>query len=68
MIDVIDFLGSEIKIFNDINQNTDAVNDLIEAGSIFATNLGIDVTAEFTKSYRLRLKPKKIDDNPENHF
>ena len=65
-IDCIALIESYIKIFNNINKDSDSMDNLITAASNFATKLGVNVTAAFEQNHRIRLLPRRLDDNPTN--
>ena len=55
-----------INTFHSINEDTDGMDNVIEAASKFFTQLGIDLVNTFELIHSLRLRSRRVDENPQN--
>ncbi|XP_028418765.1 zinc finger MYM-type protein 1-like [Dendronephthya gigantea] len=66
IIDAITIMESTIKSLESVANDSDAMNAEIQAATVFAERLGVDVESDFRRHHRLRKPPRRIDDNPSN--
>lgn len=64
IIDALMLLNSTTDIFNGINDDKSAMDNLVESAIKYALQLGIDPESDFNRIHRRRLLPKKLDSNP----
>lgn len=66
VIDALMLLNSSTDIFNDINDDKHAMDNLVESAIKYALQLGIDPKSDFNRIHRRRLLPKKLDSDPNS--
>ncbi|KAF0713706.1 52 kDa repressor of the inhibitor of the protein kinase-like, partial [Aphis craccivora] len=64
IIDAMQLIESTVKSFQEINDEK-KIDALVKSAASFAKNCNVDPEKDFNKHHRHRLKPKKIDENPE---
>ena len=50
---------------NRIRNDEDGVNSEVETACLFAKKFDVDPEAEFSRIYRIRVRPRRLDSNPE---
>lgn len=59
-------LNSSTDIFNDINNDSIGMDNLIDSFINYAHQLNINPESDFNKIHRRRLLPKRLDSNPSS--
>jgi len=63
VIDAAVLIEATIKNLEDINSDSERINDLIDSATLFAANLGIDSESDFKVHHRTRKQPTWLDEN-----
>ncbi|KAL4135161.1 hypothetical protein QTP88_006804 [Uroleucon formosanum] len=63
VIDAAVLIEATIKNLEDINSDSERINDLIDSATLFAANLGIDSESDFKVHHRSRKQPTWLDPN-----
>lgn len=66
IIDALMLLNSSTDIFNDINNDSIGMDNLIDSSINYAHQLNINPESDFNKIHRRRLLPKRLDSNPSS--
>lgn len=64
IIDAMQLIESTVKSFQEINDEKN-IDASVQSAASFAKNCNVEPEKDFNKHHRRRLKPKKIDENPE---
>lgn len=63
IIDALMLLNSSTDIFNDINNDSIGMDNLIDSSINYAHQFNISPESDFNKIHRRRLLPKRLDSN-----
>jgi len=66
LVDAAHIIDLSIKSLEDINSDTDSMNNLIESASLFAKILEVDSMSDFKTHHRTRKAPNWLDENTNN--
>lgn len=67
IIDALILIDTSIKSLTETRNNSTLINELIASAKSFCLKLDIDFERDFNQHHRKRLKPKKIDLNPQSN-
>eukprot|EP00794_Sanderia_malayensis_P019802 gene19802-21742_t len=65
IIDAMTIICSTVHSLKRINEDSEAMNDLIEAGIQFTQKVGGNAHEEFKRKHRVRRRPTRIEEHPE---
>lgn len=67
IVDALILIDSSIKSLTETRNNEILINELIASAKSFCLKLDINFIRDFNQHHRKRLKPRKIDSNPQFH-